>query len=71
VNAERARHRQVRRRRKEPDRREGGFCRFMAYDQGLGHGGPPLVDALLDAAQARALRRGLRRAARNAAKGRE
>jgi hypothetical protein len=55
----------------EPDRREGGFCRFMAYDQGLGHGGPPLVDALLDAAQARALRRGLRRAARNAAKGRE
>ena len=39
--------------------------RLVAYDQGLGHGGPPLVDALLNAAQARALRRGLRRAVRD------
>lgn len=43
----------------------GGFARLMAFDQSLGHGGPPLVDAWLDVAQARALRRGLRRAARN------
>ena len=53
------------------DRKQGGFARFMAYDQGLGHGGPPLVDALLDAAQARALRRGLRRVSQNASRERE
>ena len=53
------------------DKRQGGFARFVAYDQSLGHGGPPLVDALFDVAQARALRRGLRRAARGAAKDRE
>jgi hypothetical protein len=49
----------------EADRRQGGLVRLIAYDQGLGHGGPPLVDALLSAAQARALRRGLRRAVRD------
>jgi hypothetical protein len=49
----------------DTDRRQGGFVRLVAYDQGLGHGGPPLVDALISAAQARALRRGLRRAVRN------
>jgi hypothetical protein len=49
----------------DADRRQGGFARLIAYDQGLGHGGPPLVDALLTAPQARALRRGLRRAARD------
>jgi hypothetical protein len=49
----------------EGDRQQGGRVRFLAYDQGLGHGGPPLVDVLLDEAQTRALRRGLRRAARN------
>ena len=49
----------------DSDRRQGGFARFMAYDQGLGHGGPPLVDVLFSVAQARALRKGLRRAARN------
>ena len=53
------------------DKRQGGFARFVAYDAGLGHGGPPLVDVLIDVAQARALRRGLRRAARGAAKDRE
>ena len=53
------------------DKRQGGFARFVAYDQSLGHGGPPLVDVLFDVAQARALRRGLRRAARGAAKDRE
>ncbi|MGH2354199.1 MAG: hypothetical protein ACRDJN_21550, partial [Chloroflexota bacterium] len=55
----------------DADRREGGFARLMAYDQGLGHGGPPLVDALIDIAQTRALRRGLRRAARDYARERE
>jgi hypothetical protein len=55
----------------EADRRQGGFARIVAYDMGLGHGGPPLVDALLDVAQARALRRALRRAARNVSKERE
>jgi hypothetical protein len=54
-----------------PDKRQGGFARFIAYDQSLGHGGPPLVDVLFDVTQARALRRGLRRAARGAAKDRE
>ncbi|MBI3972029.1 MAG: hypothetical protein HY332_12130 [Chloroflexi bacterium] len=53
------------------DRQQGGFARFIAYDEGLGHGGPPLVDALIDVAQARGLRRGLRRAARNASRERE
>ncbi len=53
------------------DKKQGGFARLVAYDQGLGHGGPPLVDVLFDVAQARALRRGLRRAARGAAKDRE
>lgn len=47
---------------------QGGFVRFMAYDQGLGHGGPPLIDLLVSAEQSRALRRALRRAARNAPK---
>jgi hypothetical protein len=55
----------------ESDRRHGGFARLVAYDQGLGHGGPPLVDALISLAQARALRRGLRRAARDFTRGRE
>ena len=49
----------------DADRRQGGLVRLVAYDQGLGHGGPPLVDALLNAAQSRALRRGLRRAVRD------
>jgi hypothetical protein len=49
----------------DADRRQGGLVRLVAYDQGLGHGGPPLVDALLNGAQARALRRGLRRAVRD------
>lgn len=49
----------------EADRRMGAFARVIAYDQGLGHGGPPLLDALISTAQARALRRGLRRAARD------
>lgn len=49
------------------DKKQGGFARFVAYDQGLGHGGPPLVDALLAVHHARALRRALRRVARNAA----
>jgi hypothetical protein len=49
----------------ESDRKQGGFARFLAYDQGLGHGGPPLIDVLFTVAQARALRKGLRRAARN------
>lgn len=49
----------------DADRRQGGLVRLVAYDQGLGHGGPPLVDALLNASQARALRRGLRRAVRD------
>lgn len=53
------------------DRRQGGFARILAYDQGLGHGGPPLVDALIDITQARALRRALRRAARNFSKERD
>ena len=53
------------------DKKQGGFVRFVAYDQTLGHGGPPLVDALINLAQARGLRRGLRRAARNAARDRE
>jgi hypothetical protein len=48
------------------DKKQGGFARFVAYDQGLGHGGPPLVDALINVAHARALRRALRRVARNA-----
>ena len=55
----------------EADRRQGAIARILAFDQGLGHGGPPLVDALISAAQARALRRGLRRAVRNASRERE
>ena len=50
----------------ESDRAQGAVARFRAYDQGLGHGGPALVDILVDASQARAVRKGLRRAARNA-----
>ena len=50
----------------ESDRAQGAVARFRAYDQGLGHGGPALVDILIDAPQARAVRKGLRRAARNA-----
>jgi hypothetical protein len=50
------------------DRKQGGIARFAAYDQGLGHGGPALVDVLVGASQARALRKALRRAARNAPK---
>jgi hypothetical protein len=50
----------------EADLAQGAVARFRAYDQGLGHGGPALVDILLDAPQARAVRKGLRRAARNA-----
>ena len=50
----------------ESDLAQGGVARFIAYDQGLGHGGPPLVDMLVNAQQARALRRGLRKAAKNA-----
>ena len=53
----------------ETDRAQGGVVRFLAYDQGLGHGGPPLVDILLDASQAKAIRKGLRRASRNAPRG--
>jgi hypothetical protein len=50
----------------EADRAQGAIARFRAYDQGLGHGGPALVDILIDAPQARAVRKGLRRATRNA-----
>jgi hypothetical protein len=50
----------------EADRTQGAVARFRAYDQGLGHGGPALVDILIDAPQARAVRKGLRRSARNA-----
>ncbi len=50
----------------EADRAQGAVARFRAYDQGLGHGGPALIDILVDAPQARAVRKGLRRAARNA-----
>ncbi len=50
------------------DRKQGGIARFAAYDQGLGHGGPALVDVLVTPSQARALRKALRRAARNAPK---
>ncbi|HEU5315255.1 MAG TPA: hypothetical protein VFX49_04055 [Chloroflexota bacterium] len=50
----------------ESDRKQGGVARFIAYDQGLGHGGPPLVDLLITPQQARALRRALRKAAKNA-----
>jgi hypothetical protein len=53
----------------ETDRAQGGVVRFLAYDQGLGHGGPPLVDILLDASQAKAVRKGLRRVSRNAPRG--
>ena len=53
----------------ETDRAQGGVVRFLAYDQGLGHGGPPLVDILLDASQAKAIRKGLRRVSRNAPRG--
>lgn len=55
----------------DTDRAGGAFARVIAYDQGLGHGGPPLVDALISTAQARALRRGLRRAARDYSRERE
>ena len=48
------------------DRRQGGIARFVAYDQGLGHGGPPLVDLLITQPQARALREALLTAAKNA-----
>lgn len=48
------------------DRRQGGVARFVAYDQGLGHGGPPLVDLLITQPQAHALREALRTAAKNA-----
>ena len=50
----------------DSDRAQGAVARFRAYDQGLGHGGPALIDVLVDAPQARAVRKGLRRAARNA-----
>jgi hypothetical protein len=50
----------------ESDVKQGGVARFLAYDQGLGHGGPPLVDLLINPQQARALRRALRKAAKNA-----
>jgi hypothetical protein len=53
------------------DRRQGGFARLIAYDQSLGHGGPPLVDALISLEQARALRKALRRVSRNPSRGRE
>ena len=48
------------------DTKQGGIARFLAYDQGLGHGGPPLIDCLINPQQARALRRALRKAAKNA-----
>ena len=48
------------------DRRQGGIARFVAYDQGLGHGGPPLVDLLITQPQARALQEALLTAAKNA-----
>lgn len=50
----------------ESDLNQGGVARFVAYDQGLGHGGPPLVDLLINTQQARALRKALRKAAKNA-----
>ncbi len=52
----------------DSDRSQGGLGRFVAFDQGLGHGGPPLVDMLISPEQARSLRRALRKAAKNAPK---